>query len=204
VNKYDFTEDWFSPHWSNWLAITEGARVAKILEVGSFEGRSTCAMIDEFGGKGPLEVHCIDSWDGSFEHGEFDMEAVERRFDQNVSRAIAEMRESVKLYKHKGSSLRHLSALINEGHVGTFDLIFIDGSHMASDVLGDLVLGYHLCVLGGLIICDDYLWSGLPHGSEDLFQMPRPAIDAFMQIFARKITQLGGLPLYQVYLRKTA
>ncbi len=202
--QYEFSVDWFSPHWRNWLVITEGKKLSKILEIGSFEGRSTCSMIEQFSRDASLEMFCIDSWDAGFEDGSFDMIGVEQRFDRNVARAITGSANTVKVYKHKGQSAQQLVALLANGHRQSFDLVFVDGSHQAADVLGDLVLAYHLCAVGGLIICDDYLWSGEPHGHEEPLKTPRPAIDAFVGTFCRKVEQIGGLPLYQVYLRKTA
>jgi len=93
--------------------------------------------------------------------------------------------------------------LVN-GYQNYFDLIFVDGSHEAPEVLGDLAIAYRLCAIGGWIIVDDYLWSDVPHGSEDLLAMPRLAVDAFARLFTRKVALWGGLPLYQVYFRKTA
>src|SRR6266851_288633 len=137
---YEFTVDWFTPHWHNWLIITEGRRISKILEIGSFEGRSACAMIDHFGKSAPLHVFCIDDWGAGFEHGIYDMTAVEQRFDRNLGRAVAAAPSSVNLHKYKGKSMQHLSALLHYGHGQSFDLVFIDGSHKAADVLADLVM----------------------------------------------------------------
>ena len=203
-DKYEFTSDWFSKYWPNWLTLTADQRISKILEVGSFEGRSACTMIDHFGQIGPLEVFCIDDWGGGADHGEFDMDAVEQRFNRNIRRAIGGAPHAVKVQKYKGRSIDMLAALLTSGHKGSFDLIFVDGSHEAPDVLGDLVMAYHLCAIGGLMICDDYLWSDVPHGQEDLLAMPRLAVDAFGRVFTRKAALWGDLPLYQAYFRKTA
>lgn len=202
-DKYDFTVDWFSPHWPNWVRVTEGKRISKILEIGSFEGRSVCTMIEHFGRAGPLDVFCIDNWTSEFERGAFDMSAAEARFDRNVTRAVAEVSNSATVHKMKGESAGQLAALIASGHGGSFDLVFVDGSHLAREVMTDLVLGFHLCASGGFIICDDYLWSAQPHGRENPLETPRPAIDAFVGLFAHRLQQHGDLPLYQVYLKKT-
>ena len=202
--SYEFTVDWFSPHLPNWLTVTEGQRIAKILEIGSFEGRSACRMIEHFSKTEALEVYCIDSWAAGFEHGGYDMEAVEHRFNRNMSRAVAETPHLVKVYKHKGVSTTHLIALLANGHARSFDLIFIDGSHVACDVMSDLVFAYYLCRVGGLIICDDYLWGGGSHDGADPLATPRPAVDAFVTLFSRSVKQIPGLPIYQAYLRKTA
>jgi hypothetical protein len=203
-DKYEFTVDWFSKYWPNWLTLAADQRIAKILEIGSFEGRSTCTMIDYFSRIAPLDVFCIDNWRGGIEHRDFDMAMVEQRFNRNIQKAVSGAPNPVKVHKCKGTSIEILAALLANGHKGSFDLVYVDGSHEAPDVLGDLVLGYQLCALGGLIICDDYLYSATSHGTEDLLAMPRLSIDAFGRVFTRKLALWGGLPLYQVYFRKTA
>ena len=203
-DKYEFTVDWFSKYWPNWLTLIGDQQISKILEIGSFEGRSACTMIDHFSKSAPLDVFCIDDWGGGADHSEFDMDAVQQRFDRNIRRAVTGTSNAVKVQKLKGKSIEIMSALLANGYGNFFDLIFVDGSHEAPDVLGDLVMSYQLCAIGGLIICDDYLWSGVPHGSEDLLAMPRLAIDAFGRLFTRKVALWGDLPLYQAYFRKTA
>jgi hypothetical protein len=59
----------------------------------------------------------------------------------------------------------------------SFDIIYIDGSHMTQDVMIDAVLAYDLLKPGGLMIFDDYaaliwLWP------KDI--RPKQAIDAFV------------------------
>ena len=76
ADDYEFTTDWFTLYWENWLLFTGDRKISKILEIGSFEGRSTCAMIEHFGRKGRLQVVCVDDWQGSPEHRQFDMPAV--------------------------------------------------------------------------------------------------------------------------------
>ncbi len=203
-DEYEFTVDWFSQYWPNWLTLTADQTVSKILEIGSFEGRSACTMIDHFSKLAPLEVFCIDNWAGSSDIKEFDMTKVEQRFNRNIQRAATEATNPVRVQKCKGQSIDLLATLLVRGYKDYFDIVFIDGSHEAPDVLSDLVLSYQLCVIGGLIICDDYLWSDVPHGREDLLAMPRLAVDAFGRLFTRKVALWGGLPLYQVYFRKTA
>jgi cephalosporin hydroxylase len=190
-SEYEFTVDWFSQHWKNWLILTEDQKISKVLEIGSFEGRSACTMIEHFSKTAPLEVFCIDHWGGSADLKDFDMKKVEQRFDRNIQRAITGPTHPVRVQKHRGKSIEILSSLLVNGYREYFDIVFVDGSHLASDVLSDLVLSYELCAIGGLIICDDYLWSDVPHGSEDLLALPRLAIDAFGRIFTRKGRIMG-------------
>lgn len=176
----------------------------RILEVGSFEGASVCYLIEKLGHAGALEVHCIDTWEGGIEHQAqgYNMSAVEARFDHNMRLALSRCPNPVDFRKHKGISEIHLSRLISTGRRGSFDLVYIDGSHQAPDVLMDAVLGFSLLRRGGVMIFDDYTWfEQLPQGKDPL-RCPKPAIDAFVNINFRKIEILNTI-LYQLYLIKT-
>jgi SAM-dependent methyltransferase len=203
AEKYEFSVDWFSSYFANWKNVTSGQVISKILEIGPFEGRSTCTMIEAFGAKAPLFIHSVDDWAGRSGPQKLDMAAAEARFDRNVAIAARQSPHPVECRKHKGRSFDMLVRILAEGHRDSFDLVFVDGSHQAPDVLEDLILCYELCKPGGIIICDDYLWSTEPAGRQDPLNMPKPAIDAFSTIFMRKIAQIGA-PLYQVYFRKLA
>jgi hypothetical protein len=53
------------------------------------------------------------------------------------------------------------------------------------------------------MIHDDYLWTAETQGTQDFYNLPKPAVDAFMNIYQRKMAVLSA-PLYQLYTRKTA
>jgi predicted O-methyltransferase YrrM len=112
------------------------------------------------------------------------MQGVERRFDSNTKAAL-EWSGSTTLHKIKAKSTKALPLLLSEGK--RFDFVYIDGSHVASDVLQDAVDGFRLLREGGGMIFDDYVWCMEPHGQEDALNMPKPAIDAFVNINARKL-----------------
>jgi predicted O-methyltransferase YrrM len=82
-----------------------------------------------------------------------------------------------------------------------FDFIYIDGAHKAPQVLFDAVAAFRLTKIGGYIAFDDYLWSEkLPNG-KDLLRCPKPAIDAFTNLYCQKLNILSA-PLYQLYIQK--
>lgn len=199
--EYEFSNTWFANHWNNWLTATKDLTVKNILEVGAFEGQSAARMINHFSALEELFVVSIDTWEGGIEHKHLDMAEIESRFDRNLEKAVCEAPRKVRLLKMKGSSDLELAKLIAQGRSDTFDLVYIDGSHQAADVLTDCVMGYRLCRPGGLIICDDYLWSTEPIGQEELYNMPKLGIDAFSLAFSRKVRQLP-LHLYQAYFTK--
>lgn len=198
------TNNWFEqiarPVWDNLLPQINPRRV---LEVGSYEGASTIYLIDHLAKTGPLEIHCVDTWEGGVEHTGLDMRSVEARFTHNTQQAIAAAPNQVDLKIHKGYSDVCLARLLAQGGADYFDFVYIDGSHQAPDVLCDAVLGFKLLRPGGLIAFDDYLWSeNLPYGRDPL-RCPKPAIDAFVNLNFRKLNVLSQ-PLYQLYLQKIA
>lgn len=201
AGKYHFTQDWFGRYIPIWDSLVPQVKPSKILEIGSFEGRSTCYLIESAAAERDVEFHCIDTWEGGSEHSEIDMGAVEDRFRKNTALAIATVPHKVNLVTHKSTSLLALTRLISSGHAESFDLIYVDGSHRAPDVLADAVLSFSLLRTMGLLIFDDYLWYMEPTGKQDSFNMPKPAIDGFVNIYQQKLIVLPA-HLSQVYIQK--
>lgn len=200
---FEFTEDWFSNHIPAWNKIIKGLQPRRILEIGSYEGRATTYLIRTCTGFGPLHITCVDTWDGSVDLPSTRMAGVERRFDRNVSQALTLAAATVDFRKRKQDSTQALSGFVAEGSE-LFDLIYIDGSHTAPDVLTDAVLAFQLLRVGGVMIFDDYLWSMEAPLYVDPLNMPKPAIDAFTMIFMRKARVLPDLPNAQCYVEKIA
>nr|WP_279308106.1 class I SAM-dependent methyltransferase [Niveispirillum sp. BGYR6] len=175
------------------------------MEVGSYEGASACYVVETITPVGELELHCVDSWEGGIEHQDASMQMshTEMRFHHNMAVAASKAPHKLDLHVHKGNSDVQLAKLLAEGKQGYFDMVYIDGSHQAPDVLCDAVLGFKLLKVGGLLVFDDYLWAEtLPNGP-DLLRCPKPAIDAFINLYFRKL-QILTAPLYQIYTIKTA
>ena len=203
-HRYKFTNDWFGITAKKlWTDMIGQVKMQKILEIGSYEGNSTCWLIDNLSKKHPLEIHCIDTWHGGVEHEQSDMAAVEQRFQHNTVLALANARNPVDLVTHKGSSVQELSALIAQGLQGYFDFVYVDGSHQAPDVLLDAVLGFQLLKVNGMMCFDDYLWADGSIFHLDTLKSPKIAIDAFTNIYCRK-TQIIQAPLCQLFVIKIA
>lgn len=187
-----FTRDWFDhniPVWKKVLRPLIGKPV-RIAEIGSFEGRSSVWLLDNILTHKDAVLVCVDTWNGSAEHDDIDMKKVEERFDSNISTY------GDKVIKYKGRSDRFLTAFYKDEDI-KFDVIYIDGSHLARDVLCDAVLADKLLKPGGILIFDDYIWNGgLAHSTET----PRAAIDAFMECYATQYQLLSSGN--QVMLRK--
>lgn len=203
--EYRYSADWFSMCIPTWQELfSQLPDVAKILEIGSFEGRSTVWLIENaFRAGAKAEIYCVDTWQGGVEHQGADMPAIEQRFLRNVAIAKSRSAAAVTVHVRKGLTTGVLAALISEGHANSFDAIYVDGSHQCPDVLHDLVLSFQLCRVGGVIICDDYEWSMEGPGREDLLNQPKLAIDSFVNCYRRKL-EVVGITLRQAYLRKSS
>ena len=201
TDSYEFSVDWFSTFAPVWQALFRQFLPSpkKLLEIGSYEGRSTTWLIENaFPPHASGDLYCVDTWQGSIEHDRNAMPDVERRFDHNIDIAKGRF-PAISVHKMKGASQVALKRLSLEGHDASFDFVYVDGSHQAADVLSDLVLAYDLCRVGGLITCDDYLWN---FGQNPLLT-PKIAIDAFTNCFTGKVAPVLGPPLQQYYLRKS-
>jgi len=206
MTKYKFTESWSNNQERPlWDGILSAIKIERVLEVGSFEGATVCYLIDKLGQENNLEFHCIDTWEGGREHQiqRKDMSLVEANFEYNTNLAISNSKQSVSIKKYKNKSDVSLSTLLSEGKSNYFDFVYIDGSHEATDVLCDAILGFKLLKHNGFMIFDDYLWkpSSELNSLLDPLGIPKPAIDAFINIYIRQLRVLTA-PLEQLFIQK--
>jgi predicted O-methyltransferase YrrM len=200
---YEFSNDWFGVARKNWDDIMAQLKPSRVLEIGSFEGASTCYLIEKVGTAKALDLYCVDTWEGGEEHGYENMGSVEKRFDSNVKIARSKASHEVTFHKLKRFSDQALASLLADGKQGYFDFIYVDGSHRAPDVLCDAVLSFRLLRVGGVIAFDDYLWNDTRRQEIDPISSPKIAIDAFTNIYSRKL-RIMRAPLYQLYIQKTS
>ena len=198
MSEYQFTKDWFNwaPQvWEQLIPHLPGKPGERhFLEIGSFEGRSAVWIAENMMEAGD-DLTCIDTWEGGEEHGDEDMGTVEERFDHNL--AVLEVRFPHHLFsKMKEKSVCTLARNIDAGDVENTDFIYIDGSHTAPDVLTDACMAWPLLKPKGMMVFDDYMWGN----PRDILHRPKPAIDAFCNIFAEtaEIVHVG----YQLVVRK--
>ena len=200
ADEYQYTKDWFNwaPEvWNQLIPMlperTEDGR--NFLEIGSFEGRSAVWIAENMMQKGDT-LTCIDTWEGGEEHSEEDMEAVYGRFTHNMQ--LLQTKKALGLSVCVGTSTQELAHWLveeTENHAH-FDFIYIDGSHIAKDVLTDACMAWPLLKPKGMMVFDDYMWGN----PRDILHRPKPAIDAFCNLFAEEaeIVHVG----YQLVVRK--
>jgi glycosyltransferase involved in cell wall biosynthesis/predicted O-methyltransferase YrrM len=195
---YEFTQDWFSinlPVWQHFLTNFVNMPDLRVLEIGSWEGRSTCWMLDNLLTHPTARITCVDTFEGSVEHEVLLDRDVVRTIEQRFDGNIAKTGSAEKVRKMVGSSQSVLRSLIPN----SYHLAYIDASHVAADVLEDTLLTWRLVKVGGTIIFDDYGFQ-FPEGVTEL--PPKIALDAFMAVFKHKIRLIHQG--YQVLIEKTA
>lgn len=149
LKKKNFTQNWINSNIYAWLNVLAPLRSQKFeyLEVGSWEGTSAYFMAHHFP---QAQLTCIDTWEGSDEHiSDARVQTTEQKFDQNLSPFMD------RVTKKKGYS-QHVLPHLPLGH---YDVIYIDGSHYADDVLTDALGAWMLLKKGGIMIFDDILWK---------------------------------------------
>ncbi len=179
-SRFEFSHDWFTRWIPAWRAHVP--LCTRYVEVGCHDGRSFTWALENLCVDDDATAIAIDTWRWP---------EVERRFDANVVATGS----SYKVRKLKGASRRRLVELPD----GSADVVYVDGSHEARDVVLDGCLAYHVLRTGGVLVFDDYRWRN-PEGKR--FLPPKPAVDAFLSMHADVVDVL--YEGYQVMVRRTA
>lgn len=182
-----FTNNWFGNNIKSWekYVLPRVRDGASILEIGSYEGNSTCWMLDNI--KDSM-ITCVDTFGGGIEHSKEEIDNLFERFLNNISEYPI---DRINILVGESSDITR-GFRINE-----FDMVYVDGSHQAKDVLTDIVQSWFSLKSGGLMVMDDYEWicdGDVPH------LQPRIAIDAFLNCFADQFIYLDVG--YQVIIQK--
>lgn len=155
-----------------WLA-TQAQTRQRIVEIGSYAGRSTRALADNT----PGHVVAVDTWEGSAEH-EIDLNGKPAGFlyDAFLSN-VGDLVDCGKIEPLHMTSMQAAKKMRGEGR--QFDMVFIDASHLYGDVRADIESWLQLLVPGGLICGHDYSrYSGLDQAVRETFPnfkvMPYP------------------------------
>jgi hypothetical protein len=166
----EFSADWVTTHIPMWRRVLADwrDRPVRILEIGSWEGRSALFFLKFLPHS---HITCIDTFTGG--KGEVrgcatEVPHTEGRFDRNLAPYAARV-ETI-----RSRSVPALESLAAAGR--RFDLAYIDGSHVSTDVIDDTVRVWPLIVPGGVVIWDDY------HRRDDIpaEERPQAVIDQFL------------------------
>lgn len=172
--------------WTKWIGHLAGQPNLWFLEVGSYEGQSALWFLRNLLTHPTSKLLCVDTW-----HAGEDMPYVED------DKLITTFLNNIDPYRANCGIMRGDSkAVLPKLEPDTYDMIYIDGSHTAPNVLADSVLAWPLLKVGGICIWDDYLWE-LPlevyptplteqqKASAPLLR-PKLGIDSFLACYATK------------------
>lgn len=146
-----------------WLAA-QASKSKSICEIGSWQGRSTRALVDNT----PGTVLAVDTWAGTDNEVDnartTDPDALFQTFQDNM----------VGVPEGKLSFIRSLSvdaAKICKKQNQQFDMIFIDADHSYDAVKADILAWFPLLIGGGIICGHDYsyVWPGVVQAVNELF-----------------------------------
>lgn len=191
--------DWVGDHYENWVFLGQSAVVPihRMLEIGAWEGRTAYTL------------------SRMFHRTLWSYEAVDLGATCRSPGLIGRLRNLHALSMaggfdvHYGPSAFVLPELARRNHrLGrTYDWIYIDGSHMADDVLLDSEYAWMMLSVGGYIIWDDVnswwcefdSWQGLsPH-------TPLRGVSAFLHLHRGEWEEVQlPCPSVQRVIRRTA
>lgn len=176
----DFTQDWNNEFKKN----TKGLKVNFALEIGAFEGLTTCYICDNLLNPGG-RVIVIDPLpddhnqlpfgeDNKLFEGQYD------RFTRNIKGYPVELIRKESRLVFKDTDFKNYR----------FDFIYIDGDHRADAVYLDGMNALNVCRVGGFILFDDYEWRA----------ETKQGIDRFLSEYERCIEVV--VRGYQVMVKK--
>ncbi|GMI27183.1 hypothetical protein TeGR_g2619 [Tetraparma gracilis] len=162
------SKEWFEIA-AEWLPHTIAGLIEpneapmNLLEIGAFEGGSTTFWQRYFLAHPDSRLVVVDTWQDTCDPDSYDSpeyaanpESIMEAFLNNVGKTA----NHEKVTALRGDSCSAMTDLLAQGGGGSFDFIYIDGSHRASEVLLDVGLGMRLLRVGGLMMLDDYKWAG--------------------------------------------
>ena len=188
IKKFKFSNDWFTNNIQIWCHIFKKenfTKINKILEIGSFEGMSAIFFLNYFKG---ANIDCVETFKGSDEHSEIDFLKVKNNFDYNIK----SYEKRLNLYKMTSDNFFKEKKDVNNN----YDLIYIDGSHFANQVIKDASNSFDKLNINGIMIYDDFLRQYYEKKDENVIG----GVCEFLKIYDNKIKIIFGG--YQLFIKK--
>jgi len=187
----DLASSMQSEHHVLFGAISAGKKVARILEIGTFDGRGTAMLANLF----PNAQ--IDSIDLPDDHSAF-KESYHRKDDSVRQAFIKKRNERLGAYPNVSFEQLNSVSILNSPRE-KYDLIWVDGDHGYPTVAIDIVNAIRLLSAGGLVLCDDVTKTATNsrHGANSMYA----SIGAFQTLNA--LANAGVVKFTLVFKRLT-
>ena len=177
IKNKKFTTFWFFNNLKifDYFLPKNNSEKFNYLEIGSFEGMSALYILNYFKN---ANVYCVDVWKNTKENNEnlnYDFEQIEKNFDNNL--------KNFNFNKNKKDSVSAIREYY-ESNI-KFDYIYIDGSHLGTDILIDAIESFKILNNNGFLIFDDID----PSVNNEILN-PIDSIKIFCKLFKYKINIL--------------
>jgi len=148
--NFQFTNNWFDRNINISMKLLQSlfTKQNNILEIGSHEGKSSVWMLDNLCNTEGSTFTSIDPYLTDDKTSPVTSDTY-KRFCHNIKLC----KNSGKFNQHVGTSRDILPKLIAEQK--SYNIIYVDGSHLMDDVLSDLEHSHQLLQPGGVILLDD-------------------------------------------------
>ena len=151
--NYNFTTYWFcrSEIRKYLKKMIDVKQELHFLEIGSYEGRSSCYFLDIFMEHEKSTLTCVDPFDSSDITTHVSNE-IESRFLSNIN--VSKNGKKCTLHKLYSDDFFKINT-------NTYDVIYIDGSHIPENVIKDMTNSLKILKKNGIMWMDDYKSSTL-------------------------------------------
>lgn len=154
----------------------------RVLQIGTYTGDATEWLLKN---REIERINDVDTWQGSVEvdHKSIDFSEVEKYYDSRIT--------DDRVTKFKMTSDEFF--IVNEM---SYNFIYIDGDHTASQTALDGLNAFKWLETGGVMAFDDYLWNynGNP------FLEPKRGVDAVLEVCRGQYVLIESG--YQVWIKK--
>jgi len=183
MTERQFTTDWVThaaPQWLEHLSRFKGLPI-DILEIGTYEGRAACWFADNIMQHSDATLTSVDPSPRLMTTGQ-------AYWRYNLTYAQL----------HQCALVERTSDLFFSICHHKYHVIYVDGDHWGGSVVKDGINAWNALRVGGVLIFDDYLWTG----AHETHEQPKAAIDYLLSLYQGRYTILDHS--WQIILKKTS
>lgn len=173
-----YTQDWHNEPAARLKQLQQFvARPVRALEIGCFEGRSTCWLMDRVLTHPDARLDAVDPYGYGGGDSEEQREAAAYR-SLRSAKIFATFMANTEEY---GPRVRHWKMRSDDffriAQPGVYQIAIVDGGHAAMQALRDMLHAWQALAAGGVMVIDDIEWKGYA-GFES--NGPKRAYEAFL------------------------